>query len=258
MGVSLLSTDAQKLYEGKAKIVLATDKPDQYLMVFKDTATAFDGKKKGLIRDKGFYNAQISAKFFQVLQRQGIPTHFIKLVDDRTMLVRALDIIPVEVVVRNIVAGSLSKRLGRPEGERLSSPIVEFYYKSDDLGDPMICADHAIAFGFATPDECIALRELALGVNSVLRPYLAERDLELIDYKLEFGKLKATGAPGAGGEEGFPDASRIILGDEISPDTCRLWDVGTHEKLDKDRFRRDLGKVEEAYAEVYRRVCQTA
>ncbi|MBE3519063.1 MAG: phosphoribosylaminoimidazolesuccinocarboxamide synthase [Firmicutes bacterium] len=250
--------DARKLYEGKAKIVLATDEPDRYLMVFKDTATAFDGKKKGLIQDKGFYNAQISARLFQVLQSQGIPTHFIKLVDERTMLVRALDIIPVEVVVRNIVAGSLSKRLGRPEGERLPSPVVEFYYKSDDLGDPMICADHAIAFGFATPDECIALRELALEVNSILRPYFLERGLELVDFKLEFGKPKGAEVPGAGAEKQYPARSRLILGDEISPDTCRLWDVGTGEKLDKDRFRRDLGKVEEAYAEVYRRVCQTA
>lgn len=251
-----MSTEARKLYEGKAKIVLATDRPDEYLMVFKDSATAFDGKKKGTIRDKGFYNAQISAKLFRVLENAGVPTHFVKLMDDRTMLVKALAIIPVEVVVRNTVAGSLSKRLGKPEGEKLPSPVVEFYYKSDELGDPMINEDHAVAFGLATPDECSSLKGLALKVNSILKPYLAERGLELVDFKLEFGKLRVSEGTPAPLGRGESLAAGIVLGDEISPDTCRLWDTGTHERLDKDRFRRDLGNVEEAYAEVHRRICQ--
>lgn len=248
-----LGTGPEKLYEGKAKIVFVTNDPGQYLMVFKDTATAFDGKKKGIIKDKGFYNAQISAKLFRVLGEQGIPTHFVKMVDERSMLVRALEIIPVEVVVRNIVAGSLARKLGRPEGERLPSPIVEFYYKSDELGDPMICQDHAVSFGLASAGECLALRSLATEINSVLRAYLAARDLELVDFKLEFGRARV---PPASSGPNLGDRSRLILGDEISPDTCRLWDARTGERLDKDRFRRDLGQVEEAYAEVYRRVCE--
>jgi phosphoribosylaminoimidazole-succinocarboxamide synthase len=232
---------AQKLallYEGKAKKIYRTADPGLYLVEFKDDATAFDGAKKGTIRDKGVLNNLISEKFFRLLEEHGVPTHFVEKVNEREMLVRPLDIIKVEVVVRNIVAGSLAKRLGMPEGTPLSRPVLEYYYKSDELGDPMINDFHIQSLELATPDQMETIREIAFKVNNVLLDYLAERDIDLVDFKLEFGVCR----------------DQIMLGDEISPDTCRLWDRKTGERMDKDRFRRDLGHVEEAYAEVYRRL----
>jgi len=226
------------LYEGKAKKIYRTADPGLYLVEFKDDATAFDGAKKGTIRDKGALNNLISEVFFRLLEKHGVPTHFVETVNEREMLVRPLDIIKVEVVVRNIVAGSLAKRLGLPEGTPLSRPVLEYYYKSDELGDPMINDFHIQSLELATPEQMETIKEIAFKVNNVLLDYLAEREIDLVDFKLEFGVCR----------------DQIMLGDEISPDTCRLWDRKTGEKMDKDRFRRDLGHVEEAYAEVYRRL----
>lgn len=228
----------EQLYEGKAKRVYRTDSPDLYLVDYKDDATAFNGAKKGTIQNKGVLNNLISTVFFRLLEEKGISTHFVEQVSDREMLVKSLDIIKVEVVVRNIVAGSLAKRLGIPEGKVLTEPILEFYYKDDDLGDPMINDYHIQALGLATPAQMNKITELSLKVNQVLLEYLSDKNIDLVDFKLEFGV-----------HEG-----ELVLGDEISPDNCRFWDKETHEKLDKDRFRRDLGKVEEAYEEVYRRL----
>jgi phosphoribosylaminoimidazole-succinocarboxamide synthase len=226
------------MYEGKAKQVLATDHPDQVVIRFKDSATAFDGKKKGTIVNKGVYNLKISAFFFKMLELEGIPTHFIEILNDRDMLTRKLEIVPVEVVVRNIAAGSLSKRLGLEEGTPMAIPILEFYYKDDELGDPMINHYHIKAMNMASDAVVAEMEQYALQVNKILTRFLATRNIQLVDYKLEFGL-----------QDG-----KVYLGDEISPDTCRFWDTETHEKMDKDRFRRDLGKVEEAYAEVLRRI----
>lgn len=228
----------EQLYEGKAKRVYRTGDPGLYLVEFKDDATAFNGVKKGTIQNKGVLNNQISAVFFRLLEERGIPTHFVELVSDREMLVKTLDIVMVEVVVRNIAAGSLAKRLGLPEGTALSRPVLEFYYKSDELGDPMINDYHIRALDLATPEQVEKMKEIALKVNDILLEYLADKDIDLVDFKLEFGLHKG----------------ELILGDEISPDTCRFWDKKTHEKLDKDRFRRDLGNVEGAYEEVFRRL----
>jgi len=225
-------------YEGKAKRVYATDDRDKYIVEFKDDATAFDGKKKGTIHDKGILNNRISAHFFEMLEKQGIPTHFEKLLSDREMLVKAVEIIPVEVIVRNIAAGSLAKRLGLEEGTPMKRPVLEFCYKSDELGDPMINHYHIYALGLASEEEMKVIEDIALKVNSILVEYLKPRNIELVDFKLEFGRYKG----------------RVILADEISPDTCRFWDADTREKLDKDRFRRDLGNVEEAYREVLKRL----
>ncbi|MDI6711370.1 MAG: phosphoribosylaminoimidazolesuccinocarboxamide synthase [Thermoanaerobacterales bacterium] len=230
------------LYEGKAKQVYTTDQPDRYVVEFKDDATAFNGAKKGTIAGKGAVNNRMSAQLFQLLEREGIRTHFIEQLSKRQMLVRAVRIIPLEVVVRNIVAGSLAKRLGLEEGTALPAPVVEFYYKNDALGDPLVNCGHIRALGLAAPEQQEYLRETALKVNTVLRAYLAERGLELVDFKLEFGTV--------------PESGEILLADEISPDTCRLWDSATKDRLDKDRFRRDLGGVEQAYAEVLRRVLE--
>lgn len=239
-----ITSGKDKLYEGKAKVVYPGDRADLVHMVYKDSATAFDGKKKGTIKGKGFFNNHISTIMFKYLEQRGVPTHFVSMVDDVTMRVKKLRIFPVEVVVRNIVAGSLSKRSGKPEGLDLPFPIVEFYYKSDELGDPMMNDDHILAFGLATPDELNHLREEAKRINSIMVPFFRERGLLLVDFKLEFGRaLDEAGVAGP-----------MVLGDEISPDTCRFWDSATREKLDKDRFRRDLGGVEEAYAEVLRRI----
>jgi phosphoribosylaminoimidazole-succinocarboxamide synthase len=229
----------EMLYEGKAKKVYATDDPDLVIVDYKDDATAFDGKKRGTITGKGELNNHMTAIFFELLEREGIPTHFVERLSDREQLVRRVRIIPVEVVVRNIAAGSLSKRLGLPEGRELPRPIVELYYKSDELGDPLINDDHIAILELATPEQMQQIREYALAVNRVLREHLAGRKVLLVDFKLEFG----TDASG-----------RILLADEISPDTCRFWDADTREKLDKDRFRRDLGGVEEAYQEMLRRL----
>ncbi|MGE5484153.1 MAG: phosphoribosylaminoimidazolesuccinocarboxamide synthase [Ignavibacteriales bacterium] len=227
-----------KLYEGKAKIVFATGDPDLLIVHYKDSATAFDGKKKGTIEGKGVINAEMSAVFFTILRDAGVPNHFERLLSPGEMLVKRLQIVPVEVVVRNIIAGSLSKRLGLPEGTGLKRPVLEFYYKSDELGDPMINEYHVYALDMATEAEMEEIARLAMKTNEALRGFLNPRNIDLVDFKLEFGRYR-------GG---------IILGDEISPDTCRFWDSNSREKLDKDRFRRDLGGVEDAYREVLRRV----
>lgn len=228
----------EMFYEGKAKKLYTTADPDLIIQYFKDDATAFNGKKKDTIDDKGVVNNRMSELFFGLLERAGVPTHFVRRLNDREMLCKRLDIIPCETVVRNIVAGSLAKRLGRTEGEEVKSPLVEFYYKSDPLDDPLIYPEHAIAFGWATEDEIKTIRGMALKVNEVLRRFLDERGVILVDFKLEFGRHH----------------DKILLGDEICPDTCRFWDKATRQKLDKDRFRRDLGGVEEAYHEMLRRV----
>ena len=227
----------KKIYEGKAKILYATDSPDLLIQYFKDEATAFDGKKKGIIQEKGILNNKISSRLFQYLEDKGIPTHFVERPSDREMVVKKLEIIPIEVVVRNIVAGSLAKRMGVEEGMSLKKTILEFYYKSDPLGDPMINDYHIEAFGLARKFEVDILKEMAIEINGYLSKFFDERGIILVDFKLEFGRHKG----------------QILLGDEITPDGCRLWDKETNEKMDKDRFRRDLGKIEEAYQEVCRR-----
>ncbi len=229
----------EKLYEGKAKIVYATDDPDKNILYFKDDATAFNGAKKGTILDKGVINNKVSAKLFQMLAEKGIESHFIEKLSDREMLAKKVDIMLVEVVVRNYVAGSLAKRMGRSEGEKLPRTIVEYYYKDDALNDPMINRDHVLVFDIATAEQIDAARVTALKVNEVLSEYLFERDILLVDFKLEFGDYHG----------------QMLLADEICPDTCRLWDRHTLKKLDKDRFRQELGNVEEAYLEICRRVC---
>ena len=228
----------EQLYEGKAKRIFRTDDSDALWVQYKDDATAFNGLKKGTIRGKGELNNKISALFFNMLTEKGIPSHFISLLSDTEMLVKPLEIILVEVVVRNIVAGSLAKRIGLSEGTPLKKPIVEFYYKDDALGDPLINNYHALALDLANEEELKALADQAFAINDILLEYLKDKNIDLVDFKLEFGRYKGT----------------VLLGDEISPDTCRFWDATTKEKLDKDRFRRDLGNVEEAYEEVYRRL----
>ncbi|HZW84238.1 MAG TPA: phosphoribosylaminoimidazolesuccinocarboxamide synthase [Candidatus Deferrimicrobium sp.] len=228
----------EQLYEGKAKKVFKTEDPELYWVEYKDDATAFNGEKKGTILDKGYFNNQISALFFKELEKAGVPTHMVELPADREMIVKSLQIIPLEVVVRNIAAGSLAKRLGFEEGRKLPFPVVEFYYKDDELGDPLVNESHIAILAVAEPQDLEVLKELGLKVNKTLQSILLKARIELVDFKLEFGWHKG----------------QIILGDEISPDTCRFWDAETGDKLDKDRFRRDLGKVEEAYAEVFRRL----
>ena len=233
------SVEARELlYEGKAMKLFATADPDRLLQFFKDDATAFNAKKRGTIVDKGILNNAISEVFFRLLDEAGVPTHFVRRLDDRRMLVKRLEIVPIEMVVRNIIAGGLAKRLGLEEGRVLPEPIVEFFYKSDPLDDPMINEWHALVLGMATKPELDRMVELTLRVNAVLRPFLAERGITLVDMKLEFGRYHG----------------EILLGDEICPDTCRFWDSSSGEKMDKDRFRRDLGRVEEAYQEIARRV----
>jgi phosphoribosylaminoimidazole-succinocarboxamide synthase len=228
----------EQFYEGKAKKLFTTTDPDLVLQYFKDDATAFNAKKRGTIVDKGVLNNAISEVFFRLLEGAGVPTHFVRRVDERHMLVRRLDIVPVEMVIRNVVAGSLAKRLGMEEGRVLTRPIVEFYYKSDPLDDPMINEWHVLVFDMATKPELDRMVELTERTNAVLKPFLAERGIVLVDMKLEFGRHRG----------------EVILGDEICPDTCRFWDSSSGEKMDKDRFRRDLGKVEEPYHEIARRV----
>lgn len=225
-------------YEGKAKKLYTTSDPDLVIQYFKDDATAFNAKKRGTIEDKGVMNNRMSELFFTLLESAGVRTHFVRRLDDREMLCKRLDIVPVETVVRNIVAGSMAKRLGREEGAPLKQPVVEYYYKSDPLDDPLIYPEHAVEFGWATASEIEQIKSLALKVNEVLQRFLDERGVLLVDFKLEFGRHQG----------------EILLGDEICPDTCRFWDKQTRQKLDKDRFRRDLGGVEEAYHEMLRRV----
>ena len=229
----------EAFYEGKAKILYATDDPDLIIQHFKDDATDFNAQKRGTIREKGIVNNKISEVLFRLLEREGVPTHFVERLDDREMLVRRLKIIPVEVIVRNVVAGTMAKRLGLEEGTPLSRPVLEHCYKSDPLGDPMVNESHILALGWASEAELKQIQAFAFRVNEVLKEFFDLRSLILVDFKLEFGRHHG----------------KVYLGDEICPDTCRLWEKGTLEKLDKDRFRRDLGKVEDAYQEVCRRVC---
>lgn len=231
----------EKLYEGKAKALYRTPVDGVMLMEFKDDATAFDGKKKGTIVEKGYFNAQISAILLRYLEECGIQTHFIDQMAERYHLVSELDMLSVEVVMRNIAAGSLARRLGFEEGQVMAYPILEFYYKDDALSDPWLNASHIKAMDLATDDEVLCLEEKGRQVNEYLQRFLQPRGLQLVDFKLEFGR----------DSEGV-----LILGDEITPDTCRFWDVGSGDKLDKDRFRQDLGDVEDAYKEVLRRVSQ--
>jgi phosphoribosylaminoimidazole-succinocarboxamide synthase len=227
------------LYEGKAKKIFSTGDPDQVLQYFKDDATAFNAQKRGTIVEKGIINNKVSERLFRLLEQNGVPTHFVERKSDREMLTKKVAIVPVEVVVRNVVAGSLAKRLGLKEGEAIQPAIVEWYYKNDSLGDPLISDEHVRLLKLATPEQLTEIKRLALKVNSLLQPFFAERKMILVDFKLEFGVHNG----------------QLILADEISPDTCRFWDAGTKESMDKDRFRKDLGKIEEAYQEVLRRVC---
>lgn len=224
----------QMLYEGKAKQVFKMENPDLYRIHYKDDATAFNGEKKGTIHDKGVLNNKITSFFFTMLNEAGIPTHFVERIDDRDQIVKALDIVPLEVIVRNIAAGSMAKRFGLDEGTPLQHPILEFCYKNDDLGDPFANESQITALGWATQDQLTAIKDITMKVNDILKDFLATKKVKLVDFKLEFGSHKG----------------QILLGDEISPDTCRFWDADTNEKLDKDRFRRDLGNVEEAYHEM--------
>ena len=230
----------EKLYEGKAKILYKTSDPDLLIQYFKDDASAFDGKKKGTIVDKGVMNNHMSSRIFEYLEENGVKTHFVKNLNDREMLVKNLDIIPVEVVLRNVAAGSLCKRLGIEEGRVFEEqPILEFFYKSDPLGDPMINECHVDIFGWATKEEVEILKSEGLKINKLMVEFFKERKIRLVDFKLEFGRHKG----------------EVFLGDEISPDGCRLWDWETNEKMDKDRFRFNLGSVEEKYQEVYDLIC---
>jgi len=229
-----------KIYEGKAKIVYTTDNPDLVIQYFKDDATAFNAAKKGTVVNKGVMNNKISTKIFEFLSSEGIPTHFEQHLSDREMLIKKVEIVPVEVIIRNKAAGSLCRMLGLEEGTPLVSPVLEFCYKRDDLNDPLINEDHIRALSLATEDEVETIKDYTFKINTLMSKFFANLNLELIDFKLEFGRYKG----------------KIILADEISPDTCRLWEVGTGKKFDKDRFRHDLGNIEEAYQEVLSRVNQ--
>lgn len=230
---------AQMLYEGKAKKVYVTNDPNLYIVEYKDDATAFNGEKKGTITGKGQLNNAISTIFMEMLNERGIPTHFVEKLNDREQLVKKVEIVLLEVVVRNIAAGSLAKRLGLAEGTVLPKTVVEFYYKDDDLGDPLINDSHIDVLELATPETVKQLEQYGRQINDILVGYLKSRNVTLVDFKLEFG---------------ITPQGEVILADEISPDTCRFWDADTQEKLDKDRFRRDMGNVEEAYQEMLRRL----
>lgn len=228
----------EMLYEGKAKKVFKTENPDYYVVEYKDDATAFNGEKKGTILDKGVVNNKMSALLFKMLEEKGIPTHFEEVLNDREQYVKAVKILPLEVIVRNVAAGSLSKRLGIEEGVVMKHTVLEFCYKDDALGDPMINEDHIKAMGLASEEQVATIKDYAHKVNNLLKEFFLARELKLIDFKLEFGVFK----------------NQVILAYEISPDTCRLWDVNTNKKMDKDRFRRDLGDVEGTYQEVLGRL----
>ncbi|MDZ5723554.1 phosphoribosylaminoimidazolesuccinocarboxamide synthase [Acetobacterium sp. K1/6] len=229
----------EQLYEGKAKKVYKTDRPDEFIIEYKDDATAFNGEKKGSIGGKGVINNKMTGVIFTMLEEKGIPTHFIKILSEKEQLVKAVTIFPLEVIIRNTAAGSICKRLGLEEGLKLKSPIFEFCYKNDDFGDPVINDYHAIAMELATAEEIEVIREMTFKINDILKAYFLEKGINLVDFKIEFGKT---------------NDGQIVLADEISPDTCRFWDVETNEKLDKDRFRRNLGHIEEAYEEMLKRV----
>ena len=228
----------EQLYEGKAKKVFKTDNADQLIVDYNDDATAFNGEKKGTIVGKGVINNRMTNRVFQLLEKEGVPTHYIEELSERETLVKKVEIVPLEVIIRNVAAGSFSKRLGVEEGTALQIPTIEFSYKNDELGDPLINSYFAVALGLATWEEIETIKKYAFKVNDVLKAYFLQADMKLIDFKIEFGRYH----------------DEIILADEVSPDTCRLWDVHTNEKLDKDRFRRDLGNVEEAYNEVFNRL----
>ncbi|MCI6502144.1 MAG: phosphoribosylaminoimidazolesuccinocarboxamide synthase [Clostridia bacterium] len=228
-----------QLYEGKAKKVFATEDPSLVIVSYKDDATALDGLKKGTIAGKGVVNNKMSNFLFELLEKNGIATHFVKELNDRETVVKKVSIVPLEVIIRNLSAGSFSKRYGVPEGLTFSSPTIEFSYKNDELHDPLLNEYHALALGLATKDEIETIKSMAFRVNEVLKAYFLSLNVKLVDFKLEFGRLSD---------------GTIVLADEISPDTCRFWDAKTNEKLDKDRFRRDMGGVEDAYQEMMKRV----
>ncbi len=229
----------EMLYEGKAKRVYATDNAEVLLVSYKDDATAFNGLKKGTISGKGAINNRVTNFMMQILEKEGVPTHFIEELSERETLVKKVSIVPLEVIIRNISAGSFAKRYGVEEGIVFAEPTIEFSYKNDDLGDPLINDYHALALGVATKQEIETIKDMAFKVNEVMKAFFKKLNVDLVDFKLEFGKVA--------------DGS-IVLADEISPDTCRFWDSTTHEKLDKDRFRRDLGNVEDAYQEMMKRI----
>ncbi len=229
------------IYEGKAKKLFTTENPNELRMVFKDDATAFNGEKKSTFANKGRLNKQLSLLLYELLEKEGIATHFARDDGSESLIVKRVEIVQIEVVVRNIVAGSLKKRTGLPEGQRLRQPIIECYYKSDTLGDPMINDEHIRELNLARGDEVEKIKRSALKVNRILTNVFAKANLTLVDFKLEYGRL-------------FPDKHNIVLADEISPDTCRLWDAETGQKLDKDRFRQDLGDLIEGYPEVLKLV----
>ena len=228
----------EQLYEGKAKKVFKTDDPNLYIVDYKDDATAFNGEKKGQIAGKGAVNNVMSNIVFQLLEQKGVPTHFVEQLSDRETVVKAVKILPLEVIMRNVSAGSFAKRYGVEEGIVFDKPTFEFSYKNDDLGDPLMCESHALALGLATEEQIATIKKYAAIVNDTLKEFFPDKGLKLIDFKIEFGLYDG----------------EVILADEVSPDTCRLWDVKTNEKMDKDRFRRDLGNVEETYQEVLKRV----
>ncbi|MBP3856476.1 MAG: phosphoribosylaminoimidazolesuccinocarboxamide synthase [Ruminiclostridium sp.] len=228
----------EQLYEGKAKKVFATDDPDLVIVSYKDDATAFNGLKKGTIEGKGVINNKMTNYMFKLLEKEGVPTHLVEELSDRETLVKKVEIVQLEVIIRNVAAGSFSKRMGVEEGKALLTPILEYSYKNDDLGDPFINDYYALALGIATKEELDTIAKYAFKVNEFMLKYFKEIGIDLIDFKIEFGRYKG----------------QILLADEISPDTCRFWDSKTHEKLDKDRFRRDMGGVEDAYKEIRRRI----
>ncbi len=235
----------KQLYEGKAKKVYATENPDYVIVSYKDDATAFNGLKKGTIAGKGVINNKMSNLMMTMLEKKGIPTHLVEQIDDRNTVVKKVQIVPLEVIIRNVAAGSFSKRYGVPEGTQFKAPTIEFSYKNDELGDPLINDYHALALNLATKEEIETIKKMAFAVNDAMKEFFQELNIDLIDFKLEFGRFKG----------------QIVLADEISPDTCRFWEAGTwdttkHVSLDKDRFRRDLGGVEDAYAEIFKRVTE--
>ena len=233
----------EQLYEGKAKKVFATDNPDYVIVSYKDDATAFNGLKKGTIVGKGVINNKMTNMMMKMLEKKGVPTHFVEEIDDRNTVVKKVQIVPLEVIIRNVAAGSFSKKYGVPEGTPFKAPTIEFSYKNDELGDPLINSYHALALGLATPEEIETIKKMAFTVNDIMKEFFKHLNIDLIDFKLEFGRFKG----------------QIVLADEISPDTCRFWEAGSwdttkHVSLDKDRFRRDLGGVEDAYAEIFKRI----